>query len=151
MNDDTDNFSITSSFGYDNLSQHGGVPATQKTRGRGGFAKRRVNNRHFMINHRAPLNEKPYKVYSTNFIGAKIYHAITGEHIGYVGRDDDQFFKVSMTTGVLPATIDAGYIRDPIHLYYYGPDEFEQHHKSVLPENVKEAWYYKMQRSLKRQ
>ncbi len=82
------------------------------------------------------VNPCSMTVFSSDFMGGKILHAKTGDVIGYVGKHDKELFKVSMTTGVRP-----GLNSNPVHLYYYGPDEYERHHHVLLPDNVKEKWY----------
>ena len=106
-----------------------------------------VKNRHFMTRNEPKLVEtkngdvrtiikrKKYTVYSSGFVGGVIRHAKTGEFMGRVGKDDMYFFKASMTTGVHP-----GIPSCPVHLFYFGPNEYEQHHKVVLPPGVKEAF-----------
>lgn len=65
-----------------------------------------------------------FKVYASGFMGGFIRHAVTGECIGRVGKDDREFFKVSVTGGIKP-----GLSSNPVHLFYYSRDEYERHHR----------------------
>ncbi len=75
-----------------------------------------------------------FKVYGTgHMIGSNIYHAKTHEHIGYVGYNDGELFKVSLASGVSNH-------HGPVHLYYYGPKEYEKHHKKTLSPEIHQNW-----------
>jgi hypothetical protein len=72
--------------------------------------------------------------YSTPYSNSKIRDAISGEYTKYtVGKKEESlFFKVVNATGSC---------RDgPIHLYYFSPDQYEQHNKCVVDEHVKTRW-----------
>jgi hypothetical protein len=87
-------------------------------------------------NDEGEVKPRSSTVYSSDFMGGKILHAMTGDQIGVVGKHDQGLFKVSMTCGLRP-----GLNSNPAHLYYFGPDEYERHHHVVLSDNVKEKWY----------
>ena len=72
--------------------------------------------------------------YSTPYSNSKIRDAISGEHTKYVvGKIDEAlFFKVINATGK--------YNDGPVHLYYFSPEQYEQHQKCVVDEDVKSRW-----------
>jgi len=82
-----------------------------------------------------------YTVYSTGHMtGSNIYHAQTREFLGHIGMHEQGLFKVSATTCI-------GQGSEPVHLYYYGPDEYERHHKSILPDSVRQIWMQKQMKN----
>ena len=85
----------------------------------------------------------PIYIYTTRYTpGSKIHNAVSGfsdKHI-VVGKasDEDQFFKVSLSTGELG--------KDPYgtHLYYDSPEQYEKHfYTTIQDKRIKDAWWKK--------
>jgi len=72
--------------------------------------------------------------YSTPYANSKIRDAISGEYTKYVvGKiDESLFFKVINATGKCK--------EGPIHLYYFSPEQYEQHQKCEVDDYSKTRW-----------
>ena len=79
------------------------------------------------------LKSTTIDVYPTNIIRGKyIRHAVTGMYKKIQGDDVHHFFKVSMCMGEKST--------EPIHLYYFDPEEHEYHFKCQVSSEIKCRW-----------
>jgi hypothetical protein len=70
--------------------------------------------------------------------GNRIVNAVTGEYTTHIvgSVDEDLYFKVSLCTR------ESG-IKEPIHLFYDSPEQYENHHFNIVIIPLKERWYEK--------
>ena len=75
--------------------------------------------------------------YSTPYHSSRIRDAISGEYTKYVvgKKEEELFFRVAIATGKCTD--------GPVHLYYFSPEQYEQHHKCYVTDVVKVSWQKK--------
>lgn len=112
---------------------------------RNGFGEKYVDkHKHRLVTsvkkYGANGKQKGYETidcYSTSHHSSKIRDAISGEYTKYVvgKKEEELFFKVAVVTGKCAD--------GPVHLYYFSPEQYEQHHRCVVSDSVKIAWQKK--------
>ena len=77
----------------------------------------------------------PIEFYSSGAIGNLITHAISGnKQKGHVvgSINEDLFFKVSFCSSKIS--------NEPVTLFYYSPEEYENHQLISLSDDIKDKW-----------
>ena len=76
--------------------------------------------------------------YGSGQIGCRIRNAVTGQYTPYLvgSMDEDLFFTVSDCVG-------RNGRKDPLHLYYDTPEQYENHQFTNLSQEIKQKWYNK--------
>ncbi len=77
------------------------------------------------------------EIYGSGCTGSRIRMASTGSYTRFfVGSvDEDNFFKACVSTG------ECG--QEAVTLFYSSPEEYENHHCTLLDQETKERWYKK--------
>ena len=75
--------------------------------------------------------------YSSGQVGTKARHAISGDFTSYTiwKKEENKLFKVVIGNGT--------HVGGSVHLYYYSPEEYENHHFITLNPTTKSKWYEK--------
>jgi len=83
--------------------------------------------------------------YGSGQVGTRIRNAVTGEkYSNLVGSiDEDLFFKVADASGRRGRM-------EPLMLYYDTPEQYENHHLTIVSQSIKEKWYEKCLEARKR-
>jgi hypothetical protein len=96
-----------------------------------------VNNGNYKVMIMLNGKKMPIDIFGTNYTpGAIIRDAKTGCQFGsyFVGnRDEDLFFKVTLSTGL-------GKNPQTKHLFYDSPSDYENHFHTTLNNTIKDKW-----------
>lgn len=105
--------------------------------------------------YRVPFNNtwtdgKYYKYitienYGSGSHGTRIRNAVTGAYYSFIvgSADEDLFFKVTDSTG-------RNGRKDPLMLYYDSPEQYENHHFTSVPLELKQKWSQRSREAQKR-
>ena len=81
-------------------------------------------------------NSVKVEYYGSGDTGSNIRDAVTGRRTKHIvgTTDQDLYFSVSVSTG------ENKRVREPVHLFYASPEEYEKNQYMELSDKVKSAW-----------
>ena len=101
-----------------------------------------VDKGHHRIYRKVNNKTVPIYIYTTRYTpGSRIRNAVSGfsdKHIVVGTKDEDLFFKVSLSTGELGGNPYGN------HLYYDSPEQYEKHfYTTIHDKRIKDTWWKK--------